>query len=175
MLQGSRARNLRLRAQRALTFPQAKGTKAPKIHGFLFWFPFEPTHLFVSNYKTQTAQKGESNTVRQLCAVFLEPNVTKSSVTIHNPPGLLISAVANELFPLLSPKQGVSPHVATGALLVGFTVGLVFMRLAARGWLNSAASFGRHVSHGISQKRASSKKTTAPSCWFSWWFPQKPT
>ena len=39
-------------------------------------------------------------------------------------PGLLISAVANELFPLLKPSD---KGQATWPLLIGFTVGLIFM------------------------------------------------
>jgi hypothetical protein len=43
--------------------------------------------------------------------------------------GLLISAVANELFPLLKPSD--QPSQGPWPLLIGFTVGLVFMSLGA--------------------------------------------
>jgi len=41
--------------------------------------------------------------------------------------GLLISAVANELFPLLTPTNGPGQVTSTLALVVGFAVGLIFM------------------------------------------------
>ncbi|CAE7431661.1 Wdr64 [Symbiodinium natans] len=41
--------------------------------------------------------------------------------------GLLISAVGNELLPLLTPPAGPGPVTSTLALVVGFAVGLIFM------------------------------------------------
>ena len=54
--------------------------------------------------------------------------------------GLLISAVANELFPLLKPSD--QPSQGPWPLLIGFTVGLVFMSLGAERTGEMVALYG---------------------------------
>eukprot|EP00913_Durusdinium_trenchii_P003624 g3352.t2 len=75
------------------------------------------------------------------------------SAGLRRTPGLLISAVANELFPLLKPAQSQLP------LLVGFTVGLIFM--FGLGYLTEFMEEDEEDGEVVTQKRTTSDIETA--------------